>query len=217
MGATKLGVYNGALRLLGERDLATVIEDTEARYALDSAWDKGAVSYGGPIYCLENGYWNHATRTQALNYSPSVEPPFGFLRAFDKPVDWVRTVSVAFDPYFESPTIRYADESDFWFADLDVIYVRYISKDMSYGLDLSIWPMTFEDFVELYLADASCGRIASLSAPERQKIHKDWAEAKNRANGIDGTNKPTQLIPTGSWAGARFGGWGNRAARWREG
>src|SRR4051794_15494709 len=98
MGATKLGVYNDALRLLGERNLADVTEEAEARYALDGAWDKGAVSYGGPIYCLELGYWNFATRSAALNYSPSVEPPFAYLRAFDKPVDWVRTVSVSFDP-----------------------------------------------------------------------------------------------------------------------
>jgi hypothetical protein len=207
MGATKLGVFNDALGMIGERNLVSVTEDVEARYALDGAWDKAAVSYGGPIYCLELGYWNHATRSAAINYSPSVEPPFGFLRAFDKPVDWVRTVSVAADPYYDCPMTQYSDESDFWFADLDVLYVKYVSKDMSYGLDMSIWPMSFQDFVSLYLADQIVDRLTS-SATKGESIHKQWKEAKSRANGIDGTNKPTQRIPTGSWAAARGGAWG---------
>lgn len=215
MGATKLGVWNDSMGIIGERNLASLTEDVEARYALDGAWDKGAVSYGGPIYCLELGYWNHATRSAAINYSPSVEPPFGFTRSFDKPVDWVRTVSIAPDPYFLNPMTQYADESDFWFSDLDVIYVKYISKDMSYGLDLSLWPMSFEDFVALYLADMVVERLTS-SATKQESVHKQWREAKSRANGIDGTNKPTQMIPTGTWASARGGAWGNSRNSRRE-
>lgn len=216
MTATKLGVYNDALGMIGERNLASVTENVESRRVLDDAWNKGAVDYGGVIYCLEQGYWNHATRTQALNYSPSVEPSFGYIRAFDKPTDWVRTVSVASDPYFLYPLIRYADESDFWFSDLDVIYVKYISKDTSYGLDLSIWPMSFEDFVATYLADSICERLTQ-NASKAQEIHKAWKEARAKANGIDGTNKPTQMVPVGTWARSRLGGWGSRTTRWGEG
>ena len=216
MTATKLGVYNDALGIIGERSLATVTDNVEPRRALDAAWDKGAVDQGGIIYCLEQGYWNFATRSQALNYSPSVEPPFWYIRAFDKPTDWVRTVSVASDPYYRYPMVHYADESDFWFADLDVIYVKYISNDTEYGLDMSIWPMSFVAFVALYLADTICERL-SQNATKNQEIHKQWKEARICANGIDGTNKPTQMIPMGSWAGARFGGWGDRISRWREG
>jgi len=216
MGATKLGVYNNALDLIGQRNLANLTTDTgETLSALDRAWDKGGVSFGGPIYCLELGYWNFATRTAGLVYSPSVEPPFGFLRAFDKPVDWVRTTSVASDPYFQFPMTQYADESDFWFSDLDVIYVKYVSKDQAgYGLDMSIWPMTFTDFAALYLADSICDRI-SASETRQENIHKAWKDAKSRANGIDGTNKPTQMIPLGSWGSARGGGWGGRSNRER--
>lgn len=215
MAATKLGIFNDALQILGERALASISENVSSRRDLDSAWDKGAVTDGGPIYCLEQGYWNFGSRASALSYSPSVEPPFGYLRAFDKPTDWVRTVSVAADPYFQFPMTQYNDEAGFWFSDYDILYVKYVSKDASYGMNLAAWPMSFEDFVALYLADSVCERIVQ-SASMTEKIHKDWKEAKHMANGIDGTNKPTQMIPMGQWAGARQAGWGRRSARWRE-
>lgn len=213
MAATKLGIYNEALGIIGQRKLASLTETGESRRSLDDAWDKGAVTDGGPIYCLEQGYWNFGTRSSALSYSPSVEPPFGYLRAFNKPDDWVRTVSVAADPYFNAPLAKYADEAGYWFAEQDILYVKYISKDASYGMDLSHWPMTFEDFVALYLAENICDRITT-SDTKREAVHKSWKEAKTMANGIDGTNKPTQMIPLGSWAGARYAGWGS--ARRRE-
>jgi len=216
MGATKLGVFNHCLSsILGERELASLVEESESRHALDKAWDKGGADQGGPIYCLELGYWNFATRTEALNYSPSVEPSFGYIRAFDKPVDWVRTTSVAFDPYFQMPTMQYVDEGDFWFADLDVIYVRYVSKDLSFGLDYSLWPMSFVDFVALYLADFACERLVK-SDTLKEDVRKRWKEARHRANGIDGTNKPTQAIPMGTWAGSRYGGTWGRGSRGGE-
>src|SRR3546814_10721056 len=79
MTATQLSLYNGALRLCGEAKLANLTEDREPRYVLDDVWDDGALRH-----CLQQGLWNFAMRTVEAEYSPSVEPSFGFRRAFDR-------------------------------------------------------------------------------------------------------------------------------------
>lgn len=206
MAATKLGLYCDALDIIGERRLATISDDEKSRYDLDAAWDKGGTSYGGPIFCLELSLWNFATRSSAFTYSPSITPPFGFQYAFDKPNDWLRTAAVCSDPYFKQPLVDtgYADEQRFWFADLDTIYVKYISQDLAYGLDLSLWPQTFNDFVALYLADSVCLSVTQ-NVNKTQAVHKAWESALKKAAGIDGVNKPTATRPLGAWSWARFG------------
>src|SRR5260221_1483015 len=95
-------LYNGALRVLGQRKLAALTEESEPRHLLDDVWGEGAVDA-----CLEEGLWNFAIRTARLDYSPSIEPDFGFSRAFDKPTDWIRTAGMAADGYFR---VRLTDE-----------------------------------------------------------------------------------------------------------
>ena len=79
---SKLTLFNGALRLLGERRLASLTEDRPARRYLDDAWDDGLVDDA-----LEQGFWNFATRTVQMTASTSVEPEFGYRYAFQKPDD----------------------------------------------------------------------------------------------------------------------------------
>lgn len=207
MAATRFGLYNDALDIIGERRLVTITDDEKSRYDLDSAWDASGTTAGGIIYCLEMSLWNFATRSTSLEYSPSVEPPFGFLRAFDKPTDWLRTAAVCTDPYYKNPLddTGYADEAGFFFADLDVIYVKYISQDAEYGLDMSRWSQAFSAFVTLYLAQTVVMSITQ-NMSKVEAIEKKWQKALHAAAGIDGTNKPTATRPIGMWAGARFGG-----------
>ena len=133
MATTRLKLYNEALiTFLGERALGSLAENREPRRVLDAVWDNGAIDY-----CLEQGLWNFATRAQQITYSPSVEPPFGYRYAFTKPDDYVRTAAVCSDERFNCPLTQYADEGGFWFADLDTLYVKYVSDDDQYGYDLS--------------------------------------------------------------------------------
>ena len=78
----KLALYNGSLALLGARKLASLTENQLSRRELD-----GVFSRGGIRTCLQLGQFNFAIRTVQLDYSPSVEPPFGYTHAFDKPTD----------------------------------------------------------------------------------------------------------------------------------
>jgi hypothetical protein len=146
---TKLTLYNGALRLLGERKLLSLSENREPRRFLDDTWDDNVVDRA-----LEAGDWLFATRTMSYDYSPSVEPEFGFRRAFDKPSDWKRTSAMASDEYFQSPLTdrQYNDEAGYWWSDLDTIYVKYVSNLAEYGGDMSRWPQSFVAYIEALLA-----------------------------------------------------------------
>lgn len=208
----QLDLYQRALLHLGERKLASLTENVPARRHLDSAYNGGA----SVLACLENGQWNYATRPSAFVYSPSVEPAFGYSRAFNKPTDWVRTTAVSYDGYFENRLERYLDAAAFWFSDLDTIYVKYVSKDVNYGLDISKWPESFINTNALYLAKMSCIRITGDKA-KKEDIERDYVIACEHADGIDGSNKPTILLPSGTWLDARRGnalasrrGWGER-------
>src|SRR5574343_760692 len=126
--ATKISLYNNALLLLGERTLASLTESREVRRLLDKVWARPVVRE-----CLEAGLWRFAMRTVELTYSPSVEPPFGYRYAFDRPSDLVRTAAVCQDEYLREPLLQYQIEGEYWYAELDTIYVRYVSDDDAYG------------------------------------------------------------------------------------
>lgn len=196
---SQLNVYNDALRLVGERQLVALNENREPRRLLDAVWD-GAVEY-----CLEQGQWNFAIRSQQLDYSPSVEPPFGYRRAYDKPNDWIRTVAVASDPYFNAPLIQYTDEASFWFCDLDEIFIRYVSSDESYGKDTSLWPQTFRQFVAAYLAWQIAPRIKNDI--DVDKLEKQYRMKKSDALAKDAMQEATKPVPDGCWVRSRRGGY----------
>lgn len=197
MPQTKLQLYNGALRILEERKLASLTENREPRRVLDDIWDEGAVDF-----CLEQGLWNFALRTVKAEYSPSVEPPFGYRYAFDKPTDWIRTAGVWQDENLRSPLLDYRDEAGFWFAPTDTIYIMYVSNDNQYGADLSLWPQSFAKYFQAYMANEACGRLTgsdSKSDKARRTMDAALLEAKNK----DAMNEPSKFPALGSWASSR--------------
>lgn len=204
MSASRLSLYNQALLLCGERRLASLTEEREARRLLDDSWGAGAVNY-----CLEQGLWNFAMRSVKIEYSPSVEPPFGFRRAFDKPTDYIRSAEVCIDEFFREPLLAYTDEADFWFADYDVIYVRYVSSADEYGNNMGRWPETFSKYVEAFLATEVVYKLTQ-DRDKRDDVEKVAAKCLTDARSKDAMNEATKFLPRGSWASARQG---NRSRR----
>ncbi len=203
-GTTKLNLYNSALQICGERILSSIVEPREPRRLLDQAWDTGAVDY-----CLESGQWNFATRSMKIEYSPSVAPTWGYQRAFDKPVDYVRTVAICADEFFRTPLLSYVDEANFWFANLDVVYVRYVSNDNSYGNDMGKWPRSFQDFVSVYLASQIVTKL-SQDANRWEIVNKELKHSRTEAKAIDSMNEPTAFAPPGQWTTSRARRGGSR-------
>lgn len=201
--ATKLGLFNGALRELGERKLSGLTEAREPRRVLDDVYEQTLK------YCLERGAWNFALRTIEIEPDESLTIDFGYRYGFSKPTDWLRTVGLAADEYFRDPLIHYADERGYWWADVTPLYVRYVSNDERYGLDLTAWPESFTRYVELSLAHrAAIGVTGSEST--RDRVEGEMKKAMMDAKSRDAMNDPPAFAPVGSWVRSRGSGWSGR-------
>lgn len=204
MTTSRLSLYNNALLQLGLRGIASLTENRESRRVLDTAWDAGAVEY-----CLEQGFWEFAIRTQMMTYDPSISTDFGYRYGYGKPSDYIRTYSFCSDENFESPIIRYADEAEVWYTDFDTIYIQYVSDDDNYGFNYSAWPETFTQFVQNYLASQVCMRLTQSQAKQDavdKALHKNLVDARSKS----AMNKPTKFLHPGSWSSARNRGrWGS--------
>ncbi len=198
--ATRLGVYNDALGMIGERELASLTENREPRRKLDAIWNRGFVDY-----VLEQGYWNFATRTLKIDFSTSITPAFGYIRAFDHPSDYIRLVSISEDEYFSVPLNRFHDEGAYWYADGDVIYIRYVSNDSSFGGDLSLWPESFAEYAASYMAVKALPRL-TRSKSNLEALMKQSKRLLIEARSKDAMSQPVAFPPAGSWVRARMGG-----------
>jgi len=193
---TKLAVYNKALGNIGERKLASISENREPRRALDDWWDLNSF--------LEAGMWRFSKRTVMLEYSPSVEPDFGYQRAFDHPSDFVRTVQMSSDEYFNQPLRAYKSESGFFYSDCNPLYLAYVSNDVTYGGDLSLWTSSFETWVAAYLASKICMRITG-DEKKTETMLKLEGRLLKIAKARDSMEDPSTKPPHGTWARARSG------------
>lgn len=202
---SRLTIYNGALRLLGERQLASLTENREPRRILDASWDDNVVQRA-----LEAGQWLFACRSMRYDYSPSVQPEWGYRRAFNKPEDFVRTMAVCTDEYFNCPLTQYADEVGYWFAELDTLYIRYVSNDAAYGMDMARWPQSFVKYLQAVLASEVAMPLKeneSLRDKMLKLAEMTLVEAKSQNAMAD----PAKFMPAGSWVRSRGGGaWGSR-------
>jgi hypothetical protein len=201
MAATRLGLYNSALRHLGERKLASLTEDRKPRRALDGAYDENLA------HCLEQGLWNFAMRVQAIPASASTTPMFGFTYAFQKPDDWVRTLIISGSETLDGPDLELRDEQGFWFSNYDTLYVKFVSNDPAYGLDLSLWPQTFADYVAARLAWLICDPL-NQDMNKQARLDKVVQVMKVDARAKDAMNEPPQFPPVGAWVRARTSGGG---------
>lgn len=198
---TQLALYNGALRAIKERKLASLSENTEARRVLDDVWNDGAVDY-----CLEQGYWNFALRTSRFTPNVGFTASFGYRNQFTIPSDFIRLAGLCTDEYFKNPLTEYTEEAGNWYADINPLYVSYVSNDNDYGGNLAMWPESFCNYVELYLADKICGRLTG----ESDMVEKDLRKALIDARSKDAMNEPAKFMPTGSFIRARAGSLGRR-------
>lgn len=204
MATSQLAIYNAALRLCGQRRLSSVTEDIKARYLLDDAWDNDGVRR-----CLEAGEWKFAMRASELTYSSDLDPPFGYSRAFEKPEDLIRLTAMCEDEFFRVPLAdRYYDEGDYWFSDLDTMYVRYVSDDNAFGMDFAKWPGSFTEYVETFFASKI---VMDLTQDEKKRLYildpnnGLLAQALGKAKTNDALKEPTKFAPQGSWISARGG------------
>lgn len=197
--ASKLSIYNGALLALGERKLSSLTEARASRRRLDSVWDDGGVKS-----CLQASFWNFAMQSIELTFSPSITPAFGYRYAFDKPTDWVRTSVISGDGNFSCELLDCEDQGAYWYADFDTIYVRYVSDDNAFGMDIANWPENFTRYVEHYFAQRIC-KATSNSGGDAEALEAKTRRLLNEAKATDAMDETTKMIPPGSWSQSRRG------------
>ena len=190
--------------MCGERKLASLAENQHGRHLLDDEWADGAVNYA-----LQAGQWKFAKRTVEIASSTSVTPPFGYQKAFDIPSDLLRTTALCSDPYQQVPLTQYSVEQAYWFADVEPLYVTYVSNDASYGGDMSLWPVEFVLFLQAYLASKI---IETLTQDEKKwaRVSELAEKYRKEAASSDAMEGPTVFPPAGSWVSARAGRGGPR-------
>lgn len=184
----QLSLYNGALIKLGQPRLNALTDEGKARRALDAEYAKTVKA------CLEAALWNFAMRFVQLETSPSVESNYGYQYVFDKPDDWLRTAGVTTDGYGKIPLLDYDDRASYIFADQSIIYLKYISNDADYGLDLGLWPQSFVDYVETSLAYAVCEEVTG-SMDRKDRLEKARLKAKSHASNMDAMNEAVTRYP----------------------
>lgn len=193
----QLSLYNDALLACGERFLGSLTENREPRRLLDQVWATGGVKY-----ILERGQWNFATRSQQIDYDSGVQPSWGYNRAFDKPNDYCCTRAVACDEFFRAPLTRYVDEGGYWYSDLDTIYVRYVSSDVGYGMNLNKWPETFKEVVAIHFASKIILKLGNDNT-EKARLEGERDKMLKVAKNSSAQQDPTQFPPPGAWSRSR--------------
>ena len=154
--ATQLGVYQHALRLLGERRVASLSEDREPRRVLDDA-------YADVVeLCLGQGMWSFAMRLRTVTKTDKGN--FDFASMFIRPDDVLHVYKVAKTRDFQPENLLvhdFADTGGFWYADVDTLYVLHTSDDADFGGDLARWPQAFTFYVAATLASECAHRLTS--------------------------------------------------------
>lgn len=193
--ATKLGLYKAALRLLGPHELAATTDDRPERYQLDDAYDEAIA------YMLEQGLWNFAMRSATVTESGTTIAGWDY--AFPKPSDLVRIAGISYEATFMQGFEEYQDQNGKWYADVDTLYVRYVSNDASYGLDLTKWPATFTQATAAYLAFQS-GLPISGDRGNRNDIYSLHKSLLARAKTLDAVDESVKRDPPGRLVRARL-------------
>lgn len=198
MSTSRLKLYNDALTICGERHLASLTEEREPRRLLDHVWDNDGVDA-----CLERGQWKFAMRAVRVDFDANVTPDFGYRRAFSKPSDWVLTSAFCYDEFFDVPITRYSDESDYWYADVDEVFIKYVSNDDAFGNDLSLWPATFSDYVAAHFATKIIMKLTS-DEKKRDSVIKWEIRQLKLAKSNDAMAGPQKFPAPGNFVNSRY-------------
>lgn len=193
-----LPIFNDALLILGLEQIADVNDDSNRRYKLSNALSADIVKS-----LLEDLSWQFGTQTDKLEYSTTVEPEWGYRRAFEKPSKMVRLDGIYSDEYQSYPIKQYHDEGNYFFCDIDEIWVTYISSD--FLTNPSQWKSHFKRLV--------ASRMAKDAGPSLRKEGADHANAKEEfsermrvSKSNDAMASPPKILRRGSWTSSRLTG-----------
>jgi len=193
-----LNIYNDALLIMGLPKITSNNDDSYRRSQIDAALSSTLIEE-----LLEDTGWTFGLTSTKMQYDPSVEPAWGYRRAFQKPADLERISGLYYDEYMDAPLKRYLDEGDYFFADEDEIYFQYVSTN--YQSTVSSWPAFFKRLVAARLAkDSAMSLRAEGADPVVAALEFEDRESKAKAN--DAMAAPPRKLTNGNWVSSRFRG-----------
>lgn len=195
--ATKLGILNDALRAIGDLRLTSLTDDVEARYVLDDAWDEAV------LFCFTEGLWNFATKTEEITADDQLEPIPGFTYAFNKPDNWLRTITIAPTSLFTEEAV-YRDEGGKIYANIETLYIRFISSALADATGAAQWPTSFAKVVSAYLAQECAERISG-SNTEGDRLAAQYKAILASAKNKDALDQSKMILRPGNWVRAMRG------------
>ena len=192
--ATRLEVFNEALRIIGEQTITDPDVATKVGRALRAAFRPASKK------CLETGMWNFGQKRAPLARS-STNPAFGYAYAFQKPGDVAKIVRLHDGPSEDAPLRRYSDETGKILADAESVYLRWVSNDWIEDR-IGDWSQAYADFVSSDLAFRVCEELTSKS-PYEKGIDKTRLKNMREALAFDAMSNPQAMRQQGSWAARR--------------
>lgn len=190
-----LKIYNDALLILGLEKIKDVNDDSQRRAQLDTALNTGLVEN-----CLEDMAWLFGRTSDKLEYDPGVEPAWGYNRAIPKPANMLRLHGIFYDEHMSHPLKRYQDEGEYFFADVDEVYIQYVDADVVN--DPTDWPAYFRKYVAAQMAiDAG---PSMPGEPMLKNAQNEYLKRRKEAKSNDTIQSPPQVIHSGDWVSSRF-------------
>ena len=202
---TKLSVFNGALRLLGETRMIDADEDNKKGRELRQAWDD--VVRG----IFESYPWNCASERVALERL-SDTPAHTYDYYYAKPDDWLRTIALTRSSNEQDKLRLYVDEAGGeaqpkgrLATSESTVFMRYISED--YLARIGNWPQNLADYVSAKLAYEACQAITGNNS-KMDMLYREMSKRRHEATNWDTLQNPPQQLQTGRLVSARLRGIG---------
>jgi hypothetical protein len=192
--ATKLEIFNEALRLVGDLRLTSTTEDVEARYALDDAWARSV------LFAASQANWPHAYASAAVALSNDTSSP-GYTKSYTiNSANWLRTVAVSLDQHFAvGAHYHQALGKLFLNTSASTAYVRYIDRTYLADGSISTWSEMFCSVVSHRLAFEVCERLTQ-DPQKAQSIYGLFAEVLSLAKSQLALETSAMMISPSQWA-----------------
>ncbi len=203
MGTTKLQLYKRACILMEQTPISALTDAVESRRRLDDHYDDALA------WLMEQGFWRCGMRTVEITQNEAVSPAFAFEFAHDMPSDFVKKYVISASEFLDPPLDEqsagnaYLIEGGYLWANVTPVYMRYLSNDSSYGLDLTRWTEGMANAVAHELA-ARAAPFVTGSKELANELHDDALALAGRAGTFDAMQQTTQATREGRWTKNRF-------------
>lgn len=201
--ASKLDLWNRALRALRKPRLATLTDNVPTRNELTACWAQCVSEVS------EAGLWNFGIVTASLSADTTTIP--GYQYGFAHPAAWLRTIAVSTSSHFAEEA-EYRDENGAIFCNVTPIFIRYVASTKFADDYVTTWPASFCSAVAFRLA-WELAEVLGESTEMRQNCAKEYEAALRRAKNLDAMNQATLKLREGSWMKALRGNTRGRGDR----